>query len=107
MSVMGSPFGVAFRERRLSLDIKMHEAATALGVDISTISMWETGATGPKLERVADVAQFMDVPVHELLRILAVRAGDLAKVREERKAREAARKEADRSARKARRTRAA
>ncbi len=104
---MGSPFGIAFRERRLALDIKMHEAAETLGVDVSTISMWETGATGPKLERVADVAGFLDIPVSDLLRILATRAGDLAKAREKEKAAEAARKAAERSVRKARKTRAA
>jgi transcriptional regulator with XRE-family HTH domain len=67
---MDSPFGTALKGRRESLRLKQHHVAAQIGVDVSTISMWETGEMRPHLTRAAKVAAFMDMPVHELMDLL-------------------------------------
>jgi len=59
---------VNFKKPRLLANLTQQAAATELGVERTTISMWETGAASPRSDMLLDIAALYGCTVDELLR---------------------------------------
>lgn len=57
----------AFAERRKAADLTQTEAAKALGVDQSTVALWETGKTRPRAQLLLRIAELYHCSVEALL----------------------------------------
>jgi DNA-binding XRE family transcriptional regulator len=55
---------------RLNLALSQEQLAKELGVDITTISGWETGKKKPNLENVRKIAQFFNLSIPEVWKII-------------------------------------
>ena len=57
-----------FRAMRIRAKIKQIDAAERLGVNQSTVSMWESGENKPRADILLDIAKAYDCTVDDLLR---------------------------------------
>ena len=55
--------GQKLRDLRKRRKLSQEAMGTAIGIDRSVISRWETGAAIPTIEQLKDLAAFFDVPV--------------------------------------------
>jgi len=66
--------GVKIAEARKAKGLKQKELAAMLGVEVTTISRWETGWSGIPLFRLGDIAAALDVTASDLLEGIEVAA---------------------------------
>ena len=57
-----------FREPRILANMTQQAAASELGIERTTISMWETGAASPRSEMLLKIAALYKCSVDELLK---------------------------------------
>jgi transcriptional regulator with XRE-family HTH domain len=53
-------------ELRKKKDLTQEQLANALNISISAVAMYETGARIPRLRRAKQIAEFFQVPIHEI-----------------------------------------
>ena len=58
---------LTFKKAREKSGLTQQELATALGVDQSTVCLWETGKTQPRAKLLPQVADILGCTVDELL----------------------------------------
>lgn len=56
------------KELRVNAGLTQRDAARALNVRQSTISMWESGANHPPARKLAGIAALYGVPIEKVLR---------------------------------------
>lgn len=56
-----------FKAARESRGLSQQDLAQALGVDQSTVCLWETGKTKPRAKLLPKVARLLDCTIDELL----------------------------------------
>lgn len=66
MSDVHKALGLAIAQARKAKGWKQKHLAAALGVEPVTISRWETGANGPPLARLGEIAAVLDVTASDL-----------------------------------------
>lgn len=57
-----------FKDIRLSLNLTQDDIAQKIGVKRSTVSMWETGESLPRADKLPELAKILGCTVDELLR---------------------------------------
>ena len=57
-----------FKDIRLSLNLTQDDIAQKIGVKRSTVSMWETGESLPRADKLPELAKILCCTVDELLR---------------------------------------
>ena len=67
MSDVQKQLGLRIAEARHAKGWKQKQLAAALQVEPVTISRWETGANGPPLSRLGEIASVLDVTASDLL----------------------------------------
>lgn len=67
MSDVRKALGLQIKLARIAKGWKQKHLAAALEVEPVTISRWETGANGPPLARLGEIADALDVTASELL----------------------------------------
>ena len=55
------------RNRRLSKNLTQQDIAEALNVSRTTVTMWETGETSPRVDKLPKLARILECTVDELL----------------------------------------
>lgn len=45
------------------------DVCNATGISSATISSWKTGAYVPKVDKLAKIAKFLDIPLEEILSV--------------------------------------
>lgn len=58
---------MSFADARRKANMSQLEAARKIGVDQSTVCLWETGKTKPRASILLDIASIYGVTVDELL----------------------------------------
>lgn len=58
---------MSFKEARETKNLTQQDAATALGVKRSTVSMWETGQSLPRAEMLLKIAKLYGCSISDLL----------------------------------------
>ncbi len=74
---MATDIGRLIRERRTKLDLTQYEAAALIAgeskiPDSSTLCRWERGQVHPNIEQATGIAEFLDMPLSEVLRLIHV-----------------------------------
>nr|DAO93669.1 MAG TPA: Helix-turn-helix XRE-family like protein [Caudoviricetes sp.] len=58
---------VNIRDKRKSKGISQKEFASQLNVDQTAVSMWETGKSMPKADKLPAIAKLLDCSIEEIL----------------------------------------
>lgn len=58
---------MSFKTARERSGLAQRDLATALGIDQSTVSLWETGKTRPRAKLLPELAHLLNCTVDELL----------------------------------------
>ena len=59
---------LSFKSARERKGITQHKLATILGIDQSTVSLWESEKTRPRAKLLPELARILDCTVDELLK---------------------------------------
>jgi transcriptional regulator with XRE-family HTH domain len=83
---VATDIGRLLRDRRTQLGLTQHEAAAMIAgdskiPDSSTLCRWELGQVHPNIEQASGIAEFLDVPLSDVLRLI-----HLARTRRSKKA---------------------
>lgn len=55
------------KEKRERLNLTQHDLAVELGIDQSTVCLWETGKTRPRAKLLPKIAMILSCTVDDLL----------------------------------------
>ena len=58
---------MAIKDKREQMNISQQALADALGIDQSTVCLWETGKTMPRAKLLPKIARILNCTVDELL----------------------------------------
>lgn len=64
--------GSKLNELRVNQGMKLEEVGTMLGVDTSTVSLWENGERQPEVSNLKKIGEFFKVPIKSLFVSIAV-----------------------------------
>ena len=58
---------MGFKKAREAAGLTQQELATELGVDQSTVCLWETGKTQPRVKLLPKIAELLGCSINELI----------------------------------------
>lgn len=58
---------LGFKKAREAAGLTQQELATELGVDQSTVCLWETGKTQPRVKLLPKIAELLGCSINELI----------------------------------------
>jgi DNA-binding XRE family transcriptional regulator len=68
---VASELARSIRSRRKELDLTQQQVADQIGApDCTVVCRWEKGTVDPPIERASGIANFLDVPLSEALRLI-------------------------------------
>lgn len=59
---------MGIKKARLQANITQQQLAEAIGVNQSSVALWETGQTLPRADKLIDIAKLLNCTIEELLK---------------------------------------
>lgn len=59
---------MGIKKARLQANITQQQLAEAIGVNQSSVALWETGQTLPRADKLLDIAKLLNCTIEELLK---------------------------------------